>query len=279
MLCIRTESEPIGKANMGVNDLTPTHILYKNIGFKTDDILIDDEYIESRSKLDYSWHTSYINSRIIIQNDIILRFLQRLEPIKEEKPWIIFTAGVMGSGKTYVMNWLRQHDKFPYNIKNASYIDPDFIKNALPETHIHGSNQIISSCITHKESCTIAEIIENEILKLHRTIIIDGTLKDTKWFEKYIDKIHEEYPSYRFAIIHIDANSEITHQRAKKREIDTGRMVPTKLIDVALFSVPESVKKLSSKVDAVVSFNNNIDNTDPKCSISFEDFYKIWYDS
>ena len=50
---------------------------------------------------------------------------------QEQHPWIVFTAGAMGAGKSRTMTWLSESGIFP--LSEVVTIDPDLFKTALPE--------------------------------------------------------------------------------------------------------------------------------------------------
>ena len=48
-----------------------------------------------------------------------------------ERPWIVFTAGAMGVGKTHALRRLAERGDFP--LRTFAVIDPDVVKSWLPE--------------------------------------------------------------------------------------------------------------------------------------------------
>src|SRR5271166_2753036 len=62
--------------------------------YKSDDIVFVGDFIESRSKVDFSYHSNYQIERQFVQDRIIHKYLRSGKSVNSPK--IIFTAGVMG---------------------------------------------------------------------------------------------------------------------------------------------------------------------------------------
>ena len=75
------------------------------------------------------------------------------------RPWIVFMAGGMGVGKSYVLKWASSNGYF--DASRYVHVDPDKIKFMLPEMqeYIRRNNKTAGS-LTHKESGYIAEIVQ-----------------------------------------------------------------------------------------------------------------------
>lgn len=80
---------------------------------------------ESRSKLDYSYHKNPILDRQLYQDMVLARILEADNEEDEtapqcpdaleshKRPFLVFTAGSMGAGKSYVLSQLHQRGVFP----------------------------------------------------------------------------------------------------------------------------------------------------------------------
>ena len=69
----------------------PTHELHAGpAGFYGD-------FADSRRELDYMWHSHYSRSRQLLQDRIVHAMLAA--GASAPRPWLVFTAGAMGSGK------------------------------------------------------------------------------------------------------------------------------------------------------------------------------------
>ena len=88
---------------------------------------------EARGRIDYSHHSRYVESRKNTQNQILWRLLGNRESQKKrDGPWLIFTAGSMGAGKSHTMQWMATHKIMP--LHRFVHIDTDEVRSMLPET-------------------------------------------------------------------------------------------------------------------------------------------------
>ena len=88
----------------------------------------------ARSKLDYSYHRNPQLIRQEFQDTILINILQATSTDESKqrngilrRPWIVFTAGPMGVGKSYVLTQLYQRKLFP--LDRFIKIDPDMLKS------------------------------------------------------------------------------------------------------------------------------------------------------
>lgn len=93
-----------------------------------------------RSSLDYTYHGNYIKSRQFFQDRIVEKLLDGtvIEDSNgrgfcktPNEPWIVFTAGVMGAGKSHTIKQLASRGLFP--LQSYVVIDPDEIRQHFPE--------------------------------------------------------------------------------------------------------------------------------------------------
>ena len=87
------------------------------------------EYAAIRERLDHAYHGMYTLARQAVQDELIAATCESATP--EDRPWIVFTAGAMGAGKSHTMTWLSEHGIFP--LSEVVTIDADLFKTALPE--------------------------------------------------------------------------------------------------------------------------------------------------
>merc|ERR1711971_314216 len=78
------------------------------------------EYEYSKSLIDYTFHGYYSKERQENVHNIIIDYYKRIaiekikaSPYLSSNPWILFTAGPMGAGKTHTLQWLDQLDVIP----------------------------------------------------------------------------------------------------------------------------------------------------------------------
>lgn len=69
--------------------------------YKSNDHIFVGDFIESRSKVDFSYHSNYQKERQLVQERIVHKYLRYGKSV--DSPKIIFTAGVMGVGKGHVL--------------------------------------------------------------------------------------------------------------------------------------------------------------------------------
>ena len=99
---------------------------------RADHALFTDPYRESRQNRDYSYHSNYTLERQDLQDSIIARFLGGIaprdsessdSPISAPKPWILFTSGGPGVGKTTAVQWMYDSGLLP--LQRFVIVDPD----------------------------------------------------------------------------------------------------------------------------------------------------------
>lgn len=212
-------------------------------------------FADLRHQLDYTWHTHYSASRQALQDGIVTSFLRG--GCMAERPWLVFTAGPMGAGKTYTLRHLAATDLFPVN--SFVLIDPDRIRSCLPEHRHHlAQNPVAAGALTHREAGFIAELIERVALARSLNVLIDGSLRNASWYAAAWQRIRAEHPSYRIAILLVTASPQRVYERADRRAARTGRHVPRQVLDEAIAAVPRSFATLAPLAD----FTAVIDNDD-----------------
>lgn len=218
----------------------------------------------AREKLDYDYHGNYLKSRQLFQDEIVGKLLDGATVQDETNgivcktpthPWVVFTAGVMGAGKSHTMKQLSSSGLFP--LRSFVIVDPDEIRSHFPEYQLaidllpHRAGEL-----THKEAGYITEITAEVGIREGYNVLVDGSLKDAEWYEEYFKRLREQYPLLRIAILHITAPREAILQRAKNRGKKTGRVIPVETLEISLEQVPKSVKHLASLADFFCEFSN-----------------------
>ena len=144
-------------------------------------------YRHQRERMDYSYHVNYVRSRQLLQDEIVSYW--RSEGIRSDRPWVIFTAGAMGAGKSHTVGLLEQFGCC--TLAGMVKVDPDKVKYQLPEmVHYIERNPgpvpdesiILAGHATHNESAFIQEMIVREMLEDSKSMIIDGSLSNAEWF-------------------------------------------------------------------------------------------------
>lgn len=212
--------------------------------------------------VDYDYHERYDISRIHWQDTLVRELIGSGKESVSDKPWIIFTGGPMGAGKTHVMRWLLSEGFLP--LSALSSIDPDRIKRCMPEWKdlVTNSNGMAGS-LTHKESGFIAEIAQEVALRESRNIWVDGSLRDTVWYTSIIKNIRKMFPNYRIAVLYVTAPRQTIIQRTQSRGDQTGRYIPPEKIDASMQGSMTTVRRLACMVDVTATIANEFDNADP----------------
>lgn len=263
-------------------------------------------YAQVRSTLDYSYHSNYIPQRQHLQDSIVHLLINNsnvtranFDNVIDEKDnedamryghhdadyhpefgqdqgststnhWIIFTAGAMGAGKSYTVHHLAKHRRFP--LQRFVTVDPDEIRRLLPEFESYlddktGSRPEMAGKLTRKEAGMIAEILTEVALREGRNVMVDGSLKDSDWYQRYFDRLRKKYSGkggrkLKLGILHITAPRDAIIERARTRSQITGRIVPQHTLEETIVKVPESIKVLAPLVDFFAEIRNAPNATD-----------------
>ena len=92
-----------------------------------------------RKGLDYTYHKNYNLERQLLQDKIISSLIDSSHIVDVNgyhcttptQPWLVFTAGPMGAGKSWVIKRLMERGVFP--LMAFVGVDPDVIRRYLPE--------------------------------------------------------------------------------------------------------------------------------------------------
>lgn len=235
-------------------------------------------YYRSREVLDYTWHVHYPVERQLLQDEIIHDVLSTGRGCTCARPWIVFTAGAMGCGKSYAMRNLYHRRLFP--LDRFVLVDPDRLKRQLPEMsgymreHPH-----MAATLTHKESGYIAEIVQREAMLRHRNVLVDGSLRNVAWYTGYFQRIRRDFPSYRIAIILVTAPPDRVIARAARRAAVTGRVVPPEVLQETMEQVPQSFTALAPLANFTAVLQNDDDAADPRLMPPMDEatFARTWW--
>jgi len=236
---------------------------------ESDDMNFYGKFSHIRKTLDYSYHSNYTFERQKLHDAIITDILNESYICDEDgnvglaaaDPWIVFTAGAMGAGKSYTMRVLVEQERFP--LPAFVIVDPDEIRRLLPEYHMYiAENPELAGELTRKEAGYIAQVMTLAALQSGKNVLQDGSLRDHTWFRDHFQKLKEEFPQVRQAILHITAPKKAILDRAALRAVLTGRIVPEELLERAMEEVPKSVKILAPLVDYYAEIHNPPDADD-----------------
>jgi len=236
----------------------------------------------SRKRLDYSYHPYYRRERRLLQDQIVLKYLKEGQGARACSPdsprWVVFTAGAMGSGKSHTMEWLSSNGLFP--LSHFLWVDPDELRPNLPEWQGYlNADPERAVRLMQRETGMLSEVLVLEALKRDYNVVIDGTLRDYKWYMKQFEQLRAHHPNYRIGILHIRASLGAIKQRVKSRARKTGRVVPEAEIEASFRQVPESVGVLAPLADFFAQICNE-DGRDPVLiePATWHQFHDTWKD-
>jgi len=260
------------------------------------------KFTSIRATIDYNYHSNYIPSRQLLQDTILSHLLGKnnqsdtivdkagVSCQKPTNPWIVFTAGAMGAGKSYTIRHLGEKGRFP--LDSFVMVDPDEIRRLLPEFDTYVEQYVhLAGEQTRKEAGLIAEILTEHALRNGKNVLVDGSLHDSDWYKKYFQKLRREYgednayrsgtdgEKLRIGILHIMAPREAVFDRARERSIITGRVVPHEILEKSLEEVPKSVRILAPLVDFFAELYNPPNSEDIELvteDMTWDSFRQSW---
>lgn len=247
-------------------------------------------YAAIRKTLDYSYHSNYTKERQLLQDKIIdhlLSIANIVDPTSGEMcatpshPWIAFTAGCMGAGKSWTIRHLSQRGLFP--LHSFVTVDPDDIRHHLPEFKTYAlMERERAGEWTRKEAGMISEILTLAALEKGHNVLVDGSLRDSLWYESYFSRLKRDYAPLRIAILHITAPSDVVYARAASRAHQTGRVIPRATLEESLLQVPKSLQQLSPMADFYAQLHNAEDaeiRIQAPAGLTWQAFRKAWIQS
>jgi len=230
----------------------------------TDKLEFHGPFAHIRSKLDYKYHSNYKRDRQFLQDQIIHSMMDTSLVTDVNtgalcsvptRPWIVFTAGAMGAGKSHTIRSLMHKKRFP--LDTFVSVDQDEIRRHLPEfASFVNENAETAGILTRKEAGYIAEILTLASMRAGKNVLVDGSLRNSDWYQNYFQQLRMDYLNLRIAILHVIAPREAVFQRAAERSLITGRVVPQETLEMALEQVPKSIKVLGPMSDFFCELNN-----------------------
>ena len=227
-------------------------------------------HAEVRATLDYGWHTNPTRARQAVQDAIVEGILAKASCAADDgRPWLVFTAGPMGAGKTHLLRWLCAQGI----VDTSRFVltDVDRVRRLLPEWHAllaHDPNT--AGEMTQKESGLVVEVAQAAALARGLPLIIDGCLRDVDWWRGYIERIRTHQAltlplaqRHRIAIWNVVVSDHVAFARAARRAAVSGRVVPRHVLAAAIEQVPRSVAALTPLVDVVTTFCTDDDSPLP----------------
>lgn len=173
-----------------------------------------------------------------------------------EKPFLIFTAGAPGAGKSTTVKTLQLAGYIEAD--KALLLDPDLIKPMIPEYEaLKKISAEDAAKIVHSESSKIMDQVFEQAVSQKKNLIVDGTLRWTEYTSNLIKRLRREHPEYSsISIVSVDAGLPTALARVKARAEQMGRYVPPEYVRETAELVAGSVKTLEPIVDFVVRMRN-----------------------
>lgn len=110
----------------------------------------------------------------------------------------------------------------------------------------------------HKESGYLQELCQEAALKRRQNIWVDGSLRDTAWFDKVFADIRSRYPHYRIGIIAVVASEQTIRERIEKRRARTGRGAPEHLWKESMTAPQRAFFYLGPQCNWLVRVDNEV---------------------
>lgn len=109
------------------------------------------------------------------------------------------------------------------------------------------------------------QVLTLHALLEHKNVLVDGSLRDGKWYHTYLTDLKRKFPSLHIGIIHVTARLETILNRVRRRAPVEHRSVPENTVKDAMEKIPESIKTLSHFMHMYACFTNEFDNAEPAC--------------
>jgi predicted ABC-type ATPase len=188
----------------------------------------------------------YTPARVIVHNNIIKNYLQKMVRIKSRKtPNAIFMAGGSGAGKSTALNKLAE--KGVLILPDYVIINSDDIKEMIPEyNQFKKVDSGKAADLVHKESSYLSDKVLDQAKMRKSSFILDGTFS---WVEDSKKQL-QNLPGYQTKIIYVDAPIEVALKRVKARGDATGRYVPDDY-------VRSSNDRIRKNIDELTKFATN----------------------
>ena len=220
-------------------------------------------YARYRETLDYGWHGRYTPSRQSVQDGIIAGYLgegsssggSSSSTATSSRPWLVYTAGAMGAGKSHTMRRLATWGAFP--LQRFLCVDPDEIKGALPEAASYAAaDPGRAGTLLHKESLLVADIVTRAAMAQGRNVLVHGSMRNALWYGAEWARVRARAPHYRLAVILVTAPPGKVHERATLRALKTGRDIPKGVIEDSISGAPHTFELLKNLADYATTFDN-----------------------
>lgn len=198
---------------------------------------------------------TYTTERQKLHRDILKKMFNRsavraATPAPGIKPDATFLGGRGGSGKSWLFG-----DDGPVDRGAAIYINPDDIKEALPE--YQGWN----AALLHEESSDITSLAHSMARQLGVSVIVDATMKTTSKMHYITDSYKSS--GYDISGHYMFASPETAARRAVKRFMGSGRFVPPQY-SLGSLTNEHTFDEMIPNFREWTVYSNNEDGKEPK---------------
>lgn len=201
----------------------------------------------------YSQDGQYSSEREHLHHQIIKEMMYGHQPAAGD-PLVIFLGGGTASGKSSLSRLLVQ--SFKDDNEQVLVIDSDHIKAKLPEYQEWiKKDPERAAAIVHDESSDIANELYIRCMKQKFNVILDGTMKSTEKYLRYIGIAKEE--GYTVSAVVADVPLEEAMRRADVRFKIEKRRVPDEIIKQSHEQVPATFHELKERLDSFYLYDTS----------------------
>ncbi|CAE7383323.1 hddc3 [Symbiodinium natans] len=223
---------------------------------ESEPVIIPGKLEGARKLVDSAYHGYYTRERQRFQDDLVTHLVEN-NGRPRQAPMLLFTAGAMGVGKTFVINWLR--DNGILSVADFVKINPDKLAKQLPEWVGYDAYDHSSAAVmTRLEAGYLSELTLLYALQQRRNILVDSSLRHGKWYSRVLQKIREKLDDVTVVLMYIHACEETVYQRAVERGHNGRAVSPAEVAD-SLEKLPRALQKLLPYTDSFIQVNNNFD--------------------
>lgn len=231
-------------------DVTPESILAKfppETAGKMDIVAAKVDGLTSTAETHRVGMDSYTPERTrlheqIVRNLIPEDLIARATPAEGEQPIFTILGGRGGSGKSGLKGEV-------YDADSAVVIDPDAIKEQLPEYEGWNANQV------HEESGDIANLMVKRAREMGLNVVLDATMKTSETAVGRVKEFRKD--GYRVEAHYMHLARQMAAERAVQRFLDSGRYVPLPVV-LGNTSNEASFDKVKAMSDSWSFWDNNV---------------------
>lgn len=230
------------------------YAMRKSSGHQLREQVLSAAFRKARMSTDHGYHGVYTKARQEWQDSVLADTCSHGAD-GGGSPWAIFTAGGMGVGKGYTIRFLADRGVFQYS--RVVHIDPDQFKACMPEWdgYVAAAGEDAGK-LCHMESCYLADMAQETSLWKGLHVLVDGSLRDGKWYTQVFAKLRSRFPALRIAILYVTADEDTVRARVAERAARTGRDVPEDVWKASLAQVESSVQALEPLADVCATIEN-----------------------